>query len=63
MGTYPKYHFLSILETYKSSVELSMKQVKDLFDIGYNHIEPYKNIKLYNKIINDFIDHYNLKVS
>ena len=62
MGTYPKYHFKSNLEVYKNSGELSMKQVKDLFNIGYSHIKPNKNIKLYNKIIKDFIDHYNLKV-
>ena len=40
-----------------------MKQVKDLFTIGYNHIKPDNNIKLYNKMINDFIEYYNLKVS
>ena len=43
--------------------DLTMKKVKDLFDIGYNHIKPYKNIKLYNKMIKDFIDYYDLKVS
>ena len=62
MGKYPKYHFKSKLEVYKNSGELSKKQVKDLFNIGYSHIKPNKNIKLYNNIIKDFIDHYNLKV-
>ena len=40
-----------------------MKEVKNLFKIGYNHIKPDNNIKLYNKMIKDFIDYYDLKVS
>jgi len=43
--------------------DLTMKEVKDLFNIGYDHIRPYKNIKLYNKMIKDFIDYYDLKVA
>ena len=64
MGTYPQYHFKANLEIYKKYThgDLSMKEVKDLFNIGYHHIRPYKNIKLYNKMIKDFIKHYDLKV-
>ena len=64
MGTYPQYHFKDNLEIYKKYThgDLSMKEVKDLFNIGYHHIRPYKNIKLYNKMIKDFIKHYDLKV-
>ena len=53
MGTYPQYHFKDNLEIYKKYThgDLSMKEVKDLFNIGYHHIRPYKNIKLYNKMI------------
>ena len=61
MGTQPSNNFKNALEVYKSD-ELSMKQVKDLFKIGYNHIKPDNNIKLYNKMIKDFIDYYNLKI-
>jgi predicted DNA-binding protein YlxM (UPF0122 family) len=64
MGTYPQYHFKDNLEIYKKYThgDLSMKEVIDLFNIGYHHIRPYKNIKLYNKMIKDFIKHYDLKV-
>ncbi len=40
MGTYPKYHFKSNLEVYKTSGEFSMKEVKTLFDVGHSHIKP-----------------------
>ena len=61
-GTQPSNNFKNAFEVYKND-ELTMKQVKDLFKIGYNHIKPDNNIKLYNKMIKDFIDYYNLKVS
>ena len=61
-GTQPSNNFENSLEVYKNN-ELTMKEVKDLFKIGYNHIKPDKNIKVYNKMIKDFIDYYNLKVS
>ena len=64
-GTVPNYHFEGNLKVAKMYMhgDLTMKKVKDLFNIGYNHIKPYKNIKLYNKMIKDFIDYYDLKVS
>ena len=61
-GTQPSNNFKNSLEVYKNN-ELTMKEVKDLFKTGYNHIKPDNNIKVYNKMIKDFIDHYNLKVS
>ena len=61
-GTQPTNNFKNALEVYKND-ELIMKQVKNLFKIGYTHIKPDNNIKLYNKMIKDFIDYYNLKVS
>jgi hypothetical protein len=64
MGNYPKYHLKSNLEVYKTSGELSMKQVKTLFDVEYSHIKPYKNIKLCHKILKDLVNYYyNSKVS
>ena len=61
-GTQPSNNFKNSLEVYKNN-ELTMKVVKDLFKTGYNHIKPDNNIKVYNKMIKDFIDYYNLKVS
>lgn len=61
MGTQPAYNFKNALEVYKND-ELTMKQIKDLFKIGYNHIKPENNIKLYNKMIKEFIEYYDLKV-
>ena len=61
MGTQPSYNFKNALEVYKND-ELTMKQIKDLFKIGYNHIKPDNNIKLYNKMIREFIEYYDLKV-
>jgi hypothetical protein len=57
-----KVQYKNSLEVYKNN-ELTMKEVKDLFKTGYNHIKPDNNIKVYNKMIKDFIDYYNLKVS
>ena len=61
-GTQPSNNFKNALDVYKND-ELTMKEVKNLFKIGYNHIKPDNNIKLYNKMIKDFIDYYDLKVS
>jgi hypothetical protein len=40
-----------------------MKQVQELFKIGYNHIDQVNNIKLYNKTTIDFIEYYDLKIT
>ena len=63
-GAVPNYHFEGNLKVAKQYYhgDLTMKEVKDLFNIGYNFIRPYKNIKLYNKMIKDFIEYYDLKV-
>ena len=61
-GTQPSAHFKGNLEIYKKADDLTMKEIKKLFTIGYDHIKPDNNIKAYNKMIKEFIDFYDLKV-
>ena len=61
-GTEPSNHFKSTLEIYKDDKGMTMKDIKKLFKIGYEHIKPDNNIKAYNKIIKEFIEFYDLKV-
>jgi hypothetical protein len=60
--TQPSENFKSNLEIYKKDDGLTMKEIKKLFTIGYDHIKPDNNIKAYNKMIKEFIDFYDLKV-